>query len=84
MQRLIATAYNETMIQRIKVPNNKYLSADHISKSSTSSETHGSLSSTDFLNTLKFIGIPNHELTNFKVRFYNYVDEEYKPSKWTL
>lgn len=47
----------------IQAPEQIYLSSDYISKASTSVETHGPLYSTEFLNTLKFAGIPNHELT---------------------
>ncbi|KAH7679129.1 DNA helicase protein [Dioscorea alata] len=69
-QRAIITTYNETvdkinevMIQRIKTPEKTYLSSDYISKSSTDADAHESLYSIEFLNTLKFTGIPNHEIT---------------------
>ncbi|KAH7679123.1 DNA helicase protein [Dioscorea alata] len=69
-QRAIITTYNETvdkinevMIQRIKTPEKTYLSLDYISKSSTDADAHESLYSIEFLNTLKFTGISNHELT---------------------
>ena len=48
--------------KKIEAPEQIYLSSDCISKASTYVETHGSLYSTKFLNSLKFAGIPNHEL----------------------
>ncbi|KAH7661261.1 DNA helicase protein [Dioscorea alata] len=69
-QCAIITPYNDTVkiindviSQKIQAPEQIYLSSDYISKASTSVETHGPLYSIEFLNTLKFVGIPNHELT---------------------
>ncbi|KAH7657562.1 DNA helicase protein [Dioscorea alata] len=69
-QRAIVTPYNEavdilneTISNEIEADEQKYLSSDYISKSSTSADANAPLYTTEFLNTLKFTGIPNHELT---------------------
>ncbi|KAH7679023.1 DNA helicase protein [Dioscorea alata] len=60
-QRAIITIYNETIdlingiiMKKIEAPEQKYVSLDYISKSSTSTNAHEPLYSTEFLNTLKF------------------------------
>ncbi|KAH7665557.1 DNA helicase protein [Dioscorea alata] len=69
-QRAIVTPYNETVdilnetiSNEIEADEQKYLSSDYISKASTSADANAPLYTTEFLNTLKFTGIPNHELT---------------------
>ncbi|KAH7666932.1 DNA helicase protein [Dioscorea alata] len=69
-QRAIVTPYNETVdilnetiSNEIEADEQKYLSSDYISKASTSADANAPLYTTEFLNTLKFAGIPNHELT---------------------
>ncbi|KAH7666177.1 DNA helicase protein [Dioscorea alata] len=69
-QRAIVTPYNETVdilnetiSNEIEVDEQKYLSSDYISKASTSADANAPLYTTEFLNTLKFTSIPNHELT---------------------
>ncbi|KAH7653509.1 DNA helicase protein [Dioscorea alata] len=69
-KRAIVTPYNETadilnetISNEIEADEQKYLSSDYISKSSTSADANAPLYTTEFLNTLKFTGIPNHELT---------------------
>ncbi|KAH7681228.1 DNA helicase protein [Dioscorea alata] len=69
-QRAIVTPYNETVdilnetiSNEIEADEQKYLSSDYISKASTSANANAPLYTTEFLNTLKFTGIPNHELT---------------------
>ncbi|KAH7665744.1 DNA helicase protein [Dioscorea alata] len=54
---------NETISNEIEADEQKYLSSDYISKASTSADANAPLYTTEFLNTLKFTGIPNHELT---------------------
>uniref|UniRef100_A0A2N9HBD5 ATP-dependent DNA helicase n=1 Tax=Fagus sylvatica TaxID=28930 RepID=A0A2N9HBD5_FAGSY len=58
----IVQELNEYIIDLIDSPEATYLSADSICKASSNIEHQDALYPVEFLNSLKFAGIPNHEL----------------------
>ena len=61
-QRAVITPYNKTVVSLLPGPSKTYLSRDSISQATDQVSYQELLYPTEFLNSLKFLGVANHEL----------------------